>query len=122
MAIPNALSFVCTPSSLVASSPCLQCLSEKELWAVIVAILALGAGKTLPQAVEDGACFNCMSRKQMLQALVTLLGNDILGESISAQTVIDQMHCLVCAPESQLMAAALKLWCDNYTFTLDQNR
>lgn len=120
--IPAPRSFDCTPSSLIASTPCLACLSEKEMLAVIVGILSIAAGKTQPEAIEESACFTCLSNKQLLQSLVTLLGNDLLGEGTSAQDVVEQMHCLVCASEKQLLAAILKLLCDNFTFTLNQDR
>lgn len=114
MPLPAPKAFDCTPKSLMASYPCLACLSEKEMLAVIVGILAIGVDKTVSQAMTNGACFSCLSKKQMLQALVTMLGNDILGASVSAQDVVNQMHCLVCANEKELLAAILKLYCDDY--------
>lgn len=119
--IPSPESFQCTPSSMMASTPCLACLSEKEMLAVIVAILAIAAGKTIPEVVSDSACFTCLSDKQLLQSIITYLGNDLLGETVSAQDVVDQMHCLVCAPQKQLLAALVKLLCDNFTITLIQD-
>lgn len=119
--LPAPHSFECTPSSLLASTPCVKCLSIKELWAVIVAILAIDAGKTQPQVISDSACFTCLSEKQMLEAFVVLLGNAVLGSTTSLQTVIDEMHCLVCATDKQLHAAALKLLCDSFTISRSQN-
>jgi hypothetical protein len=102
----------CTPSSLLASTPCLKCLSEHEMLAVLVGIMALYAEKDIPTVMEESACFTCMSKKEMLQALVTIFGNDLLGDSHSAQDVVDEYHCLVCATDLQLRAALLKLLCD----------
>lgn len=108
------LAYTCDPSSLLASSPCVSCLSEKEMLAVLVAILAMTVDKTIPEVMEDSSCFNCMSKKQMLQALVTIFGNELLGENATAQQVIDEMHCLVCVDEHKLLAAILQLICNNW--------
>lgn len=110
LADPQA--YDCTPSSLLASTPCLKCLSEHELLAVLVGILALQANKTVATIMEESACFRCMSKKEMLQAIVTIAGNDFLGDANTAQDVIDEYHCLVCATDLQLRAALLKLLCD----------
>lgn len=83
--------------------------------AVLVAILAMTVNKTVAEVMADSACFNCMSKKQMLQALVTIFGNELLGENATAQEVIDEMHCLVCVDEHKLMAALLQLICNNWT-------
>lgn len=107
--LPQA--YTCTPSSLLASTPCTKCLSEHELLAVLVGIFGLYVEKTIPQIMEDSACFTCMSKKQMLQALVTIFGNQLLGDSVSPSEVIDDYHCLVCATDKQLMAALLQIWC-----------
>lgn len=104
------------------SEPCLQCLSEKELLAALVGILALALDKTFNQALTESACFTCMSEKQMLQAFVTLMGNYLLGENNTAADVVEQMHCLVCAPRHQLLAASLYLLCSGFTFTAEQQR
>lgn len=112
--------FTCTPSSLLDSVPCLKCLSEKELLAALVGILALSLDKTFDEAIAESACFTCMSDKQMLEALVILMGNSLLGEGSSAADVVEQMHCLVCASKKQLLAASLYLLCTGFTFTADQ--
>lgn len=109
LADPQA--YECTPSSLLASTPCLKCLSEHELLAVLVGILAIQAGKDIPTVMDESACFRCMSKKEMLQALVSIFGNSLLGEEHSAQDVVDDYHCLVCATDKQLQAALLKLLC-----------
>ncbi len=111
---------LCEPGALLAENPCIACLSEKEMLAVIVAIMAITASKTIADVVSESACFTCMSRKQMLQALVTMIANDLLDERTSPQDVIDEMHCLVCATEQQLLAAIVKLYCDNFNVSLNQ--
>lgn len=115
--LPVPVAYTCTPSSLLASEPCIKCLSEKEMWAAIVAILALNAGKSVKDAMKDAACFNCMTDSQMLQAALTILGNNLLGETKSLTDVLNLMKCLVCTSEHQLKAAALKMFCDEITVT-----
>lgn len=115
LATPNA--YACTPKSLLDSTPCLKCLSEHELLAVLVGILAIQAGKDVPTVMDESACFRCMSKKETLQAMVTIAGNGLLGEGRSAADVVESYHCLVCANDVQLRAALLKLLC-NLTFTV----
>lgn len=96
---------------MLDSVPCLACVSEHEMLAIMVGILALAMNKTVAEAMADGACFACMSRKQMMQALVVLMGNNLLGERNTAEEVIEMTHCLNCAPDHQLLAAILQMLC-----------
>lgn len=111
MPVSDAHAYTCDPSSLLASNPCIACLSEKEMLAVLVGIIAVQASLPLADVMKDSACFTCMSKKQMLHSLVTIFGSEILGAGNSAQTVIDEMHCLVCATDQQLYAALTYLIC-----------
>lgn len=115
---PGALPFDCTPSSILASTPCVACLSEKELLAALVAIIAVSKSKTLKQVLEDSACFTCMSDKQLLQAIVVIFGNGLLGETHTIQEVIDEMHCLVCASDKQLKASLVQLLCEDVSLAV----
>lgn len=117
---PAPLAFECTPDSLLKSTPCVACLSEHELLAVIVGILSLAASKTVAEAMSDSACFTCLSDKQLLQALVVKIGNDALGEEHTVSEVVDQFHCLVCATPKQLKAAIIQLLCANFTLSIQQ--
>lgn len=113
--IPAPVAFDCTPSSLLDSSPCLKCLSEKELLGVILAIIVSALGTTVAQALEDSKCFTCLSKKQMLQSLTTVLGNDLLGERYSQDAILADLACLRCSNETQLRAAILYLLCNDLT-------
>jgi hypothetical protein len=115
--IATSNAYDCTPSSLVASNPCLACLPEKTLLAALVGVIAIAAEKEQAALLVDSACFMCLSEKQMLQALVTIVGNDMLTDS-TVQDVIDEYHCLVCASQKQLLAALLYLLCNEVTFTI----
>lgn len=107
--LPAPRAFDNTPASLLGSVPCLQCVSEKELLAALVGILATAQSKTGAEALSESACFKCVSRKEMLQMLVTMMGNELVGEAGLA-TVISEYKCLSCADEKTLLAAALYLW------------
>ena len=118
----NANAYVCTPSSLLASTPCLACLPSKRLLASLLGIMVFNDrtySEDLKGLLKDSACFTCMSKKQMLQALVTIAGNDMLGEETSVPEIIDYIKCLDCASEKQLLAAILYLLCHTITFTAD---
>ena len=107
--------YVCTPSSLLASSPCLACLSPKELLAVMVGIVAINTEKKVPDILKESACFTCMSKHQMLQALVTIMGNQLLGEETTPEEVVASVKCIECASEKQLLAAILYQFCTTYS-------
>lgn len=114
--------YICTPSSLLASSPCLACLSSKQLLAAFLGILAISDrtyDSDLAGLLKDSACFTCMSKKQMLQALVTISGNDLLGEETTVPEVIAYIKCLDCASEKQILAAILYLLCHTITLTAE---
>ena len=118
MPVITEQAYECTPSSLLASTPCLACVSETQLLAALVGIFATAAEKEIPAVLKDSACFTCMTKKQMLQSLVTIAGNDLLGERYSAQDVLDSIRCIgQCSTEKQLLAALLYLLCNDFTLT-----
>lgn len=104
----ETLTFDPTPSGLTGANPCLQCLSRKELIAALAGVMATGAGISLNSLIQSSKCFNCLSEKEMLQGIVSIVGQSVLTNDTVAD-VIEQMHCLVCAPEKQLLAAILFL-------------
>lgn len=100
----------CTPSELIDTNPCFQCLSEKELLAVLVFVFVTANQSNIAQALVDSACFTCMSKKQMLQAVVSILANTYLsGQTIDE--IKQEMKCLECASDNQLRAALLQQFC-----------
>jgi len=105
--------FICTPSSLLASYPCLACLSEHEMLAGLVGIAANASEKyyaNLELLLKDSACFTCMGKKDMFQAVLTMLGSEMVGAEPGAmQAILDRTKCLLCANDQQLRAAFLFL-------------
>lgn len=100
----------CTPSELLDTYPCLACLSESELKAVIALSLADTLGLTVAEMLEDTACFNCLSKKQLLQVIATRIGSEFLGRYTVAE-IRDQIKCLLCAPTGKVDAAFGYLVC-----------
>ena len=87
----------------------------------MLGVIGVAVGKTIPELMQESACFKCMSESQMLHALVTILGNDLLGEEHTPQEIIDEMHCLVCVPSKHdLLAAILYRLCHDIGFTIRQ--
>ena len=121
MPVETPVDYVCTPSSLLKSAPCVQCLSVKEMLAAIVAIFIISLETTPAQAFKDSACFTCLSDKQMMQGLVTVLGSNILGEGTSESEILAMLACLRCASDKQLKAAALYLLCNGFAIDKSQN-
>lgn len=118
--IDNPEAYVCTPKSLLASSPCLQCVSESDLVAALVGILASAADKTVAEVLEDSACFKCLSEKEMLQALVTVLGNQFIGDREGGVAeVVEDYKCLRCVPKHTLYAAIIYLICTFDQLTIE---
>lgn len=96
-----------TPRTLVGDTPCLQCLSEKELLAILLYIFAYLNSHTITEALEGSPCFMCLSKKQQLHGLVDVLSEKFLSE-VSVPTIIQEIKCLECAPEPQIIAALLR--------------
>lgn len=114
MAVITVRSFDCTPSSLLASAPCLGCVSEKEMLAAMLAIFATANNLDMATILKNSACYACMSKKDMLQAIVTVFGNELIGAEFSVQEIIDQMKCVRCGSEQQILAALLYMFCNYF--------
>lgn len=106
----------CTPSGLLDTFPCLACLSEKELLAVMVYTLSTQTDYSLPDDVpelmRDSACYACMSDKEMLQATAAMQASLFL-EGKTVEEVRDTVKCLICATPKQLKAAMTLLLCQS---------
>ena len=113
------IGYVCAdgPSSLMKSVPCLPCLSVHEMLAALVGIMALAAGKTVPQVMESSKCWKCLNEKQILQAVVTIFGNQLLGARHTPADVAALTNCLKCVSDKELLAALSQLLCAEVTLT-----
>lgn len=109
----------CRISDIADNYPCLACLSEKELLAVLAQSLAvlnrydLSAGD-LPTLLEDSACISCLSDKQLLQALVGIIGGYADSE-LSIADIREDVKCLLCVPPQKVRALIVYLACIYFT-------
>lgn len=96
-----------TPKTLIGTNPCLDCLSEKELKAILLYIFAYLNSHTITEALTDSACFRCLSKKQRLHSLVAILADKFL-EEVDVPTIITSIKCLECSSDDQIEAALLR--------------
>lgn len=119
------LTTIVCDKSISTVFPCLQCLNESELIALLVLMMSEESGYTLPQdtnkLLNDSACLTCLSDKQLLQSLVALAANDMLDQDTTANQLREKMKCLVCASRKQLYAAIVYLICKGQIFQADSN-
>lgn len=106
----TARTITCTPSELLNTYPCLACLSETELKAVIVVALAANNSKTVAETLSESACFKCLSDKQKLQAATAVIANEYLS-SYTVPEIRELIKCLLCGPADALDAALTYLLC-----------
>ena len=109
-----------TPTDLVNASPCLNCLSQKQLLAVLVFLWKYRTferdGTTIAEISDASACWNCTSTKQKLVGMVSLWADVILGGEgdPTIDEIKEDIKCLDCASESQLLGMLLYLVCYYY--------
>lgn len=103
----------CTPASLIDTNPCLNCISEKELMAVLMYAFAHANDHTVAEALQNGACLTCLSKKQRLAAWVTIIANELLSD-MTVPEIIEAIKCLECASDTQLQASLLAEACAYY--------
>lgn len=93
-------------------TPCLTCLSEKELQAVLVYLLSTQTDYSLPddlrQLMQDSVCINCFSNKEKLQAVVAALADELVTDETIPE-IRDAMKCLLCATPGQIQSAIIYL-------------
>jgi hypothetical protein len=105
-----------SPSALVSAKSCLNCLSEKELKAVLVYCMRTSAGLTLPQVVSGSACYACMSKKQMLVALTAMVANQ-LTPTLTGRNLGSLVPCKTCASDKQIDSMLLFLFANFFQST-----
>lgn len=105
---PVVGSLVCT-KNITKLLPCLQCLSEQELWAALAVVWSFAADVDiltwdgLNDAMDQAACLECLSDKELLQAEITVIayafaeGQPEIPQSISAlsQQPIHRLKALI---------------------------
>lgn len=111
---------ICTPHGLLAVEPCIACLSEKDILAVIALLLCkINGGGAQTECdptvlLDDAKDLLVMGKKQKLIALASILfqwclDNDYLESDTG---MVEDMACLTCLPEKELLTIILKQICD----------
>lgn len=107
------MAITCTPADLLETYSCLQCLSEKELLAVLVLALSDNAGETVTETLENSACYTCLSDKQKVQAITAIFGDTFLSR-YTVTEIRENIKCLLCATPAQMKAALVYLLCQYF--------
>lgn len=106
---------LCTKEGLVETYPCLQCLNNSELWAVLVMILATINNKDvstdLNEMMEDAACIACLTDKQLFEGLVKVIGFGVINPETPMDEIRADVKCLLCVDPKMIKAMALKEFC-----------
>lgn len=105
-----------TPVSLIKAYSCLECLSEHELYGLIVHILRTSAStvETGPQLIANSACFvRQMSKKDMLVAITAMLIAQFSPTSTPSQ-LRTAARCIGCEPDKALQGKILYLLANYY--------
>lgn len=104
----------CTAQAQVDERPCLECLSKKELLAVLLYLLAK-QNYDLPSEIDnlasDSACFRCLSDKQKLQGLVNAV-YVYFGETDTVEEIRESVKCLICFGDADLKAMLAQQICE----------
>lgn len=105
----------CTPNTLMNIYPCMECLTEKELLAVIVYILTVKGNydlsEDLDQLMIDSACQACLTDKQMLQVITAMLAYWAGLQNSSMSDIRADVKCLLCAEPRKVKGLLVYLIC-----------
>lgn len=107
----------CTPEELLNITPCVKCSSNEDLLIAILFILAYMNSEEddLQQVLENAKCWKCTSDKQKLEAIVNLLGDVVLGESVTPEELFAAISCLKCAEPNAIKGAIVQQLCKFFT-------
>lgn len=86
--------------------PCVTCLNPKELDSLIINLLAIKAGYTLPDdldtLVDATVCLKCYTETQLKQSLAAFLWEQNAA-AVSAEDLMAQAKCLQCVDPKTLI-------------------
>lgn len=105
-----------SPSSLISTKACLNCLSEKELKAIMVYAMRTSAGLTMAQVKNGSACYRTLSDKQKLVALTAMIVNQLVP-TLSVNNLSNATGCKQCGAESAVDADLLYLFATYFQAT-----
>lgn len=104
----------CTVDGLQAASPCVKCLSRKELLALLIVIMADQLGYDLPddnsEILEDSACFRCQSDRERLNGFMSKLVSEY-RDAYTIEELREEIKCILCWDEVAIKSALALLLC-----------
>lgn len=108
-----------TPDDLVElqhTFPCVECLSESQLWMVAFVVMNFlynylnRTDVTPTDRLKEMGCQNCLSDKQVLQAVVAKLINTAAQLGYGAQAGLEDASCTQCADPKRIRVALASLF------------
>lgn len=105
-----------TPVALKDAYPCLYCLSDKEIYGIILHLLRISATtvETGPQLITNSACFvRQMGKKDMLVALTAMLIAQFSPGSTPSQ-LKTASKCTACEPDKAIQGKIMYLLAKYY--------
>lgn len=105
-----------SPSALKNAKPCLNCLSEKQLKAIMVYAMRTSAGLSLAQTNINSAGYRDLSRKDMLVALTAMITNQLVP-TLSVNDLTAATPCKTCGSDKQIEAALVYLFANYFQST-----
>lgn len=73
-----AISSCADANEVLTSVPCLNCMSEVELWSILALLLSVGAGKTEDEMIAGAAKYRNLSDLEFLRGLISVLPYEYL--------------------------------------------
>lgn len=118
MAIINEVTVTpCDLREVKDTFPCLECLSESQLWMVIFIVLnflynSLNQDDDTPvQRLQEMGCQNCLTDKQALQGIAAHLIDIAADLGYRAGAGIEDASCTQCADPHTIKIAVWSLLC-----------
>lgn len=102
-----AISDCTSADELQAAYPCTRCLSENELWVVLVQALATQQGVSVSDLEAAAVKYRNISEVNFLKSLIGALPS---GVPDIGPDGIDQ--CLACYGKQELKGMFIYLWCN----------
>ena len=109
----------CTdPDELLALYPCLNCVSERELWIILAGMFAVGQSLDDLDALSTSAAkYRNLDEREFLQMLISVLPEEWFA-GLTSENLGEDFSCWQCKGDQEIKAIFLYVWCnfwENYT-------
>ena len=104
----------CTADELVNRFPCLHCLSESDLQALLMYLwmYLFSAEDDLDEVLATVKCIDCISEKQKLESEVAIMIDALINdENVTPASVMEIVKCFACLSKSQKESVILYFKC-----------